>query len=1026
VKRFAMKWPSAWTLGLLILFALVTSLLLSGLVGRSPIWQSSTPWLAALGGCLFGFSLAWLRGAKRDDNRWLIERDLGWRLGFSALFSFLFGATLVFASVHFGAQVREKTAAELKLLSELERSWLLVNELSAAPLARDPSIVSERQREWTLLREHFPDFIALYRRYVELEPNSVALPALRAFSDAYRGLAIEPRLKFDEDGRGQVGALRGALSRARTALASANVDRARLSDQQRDLALKRIAALFAAGLVVLLLGGWRLSRGFQRSMAERTLKLERLALIAQSSQHAVIVTDPAQRIEWVNEGFTRMSGYTLAQAKGRTTSELLAGSNTHPEKLLKQQQQPNADGRVEVLNYDRLGHPFWTEVEFRPLHTDGAAPAGYMAIHANISERVAQREQLKLNLDLLQRIEAVSGTGGWAIDLGFNSVECTAQTRRLMDLSADEPVDIPRVIGLIAPGDQPRLRAALDAAIQRGIGWNLELKHITALGRELTIHSVGSVEYEAGQPVRLIGAIRDVSAERARADALKQARAEAEAASQRAQRANLAKSEFLANMSHEIRTPMTAITGFAELLLRPVGAADDSVRHEAVASIQRNSRHLLTLINDILDLSKIEAGKLEVAAQPIAVAELLRDCALLIRERAHSRGLQFTLSIDSALPLTIESDELRIRQILLNLASNAVKFTERGHVGLRIRIDGAALGLSLVDSGVGISDELKARLFESFEQGDIGTARRYGGTGLGLSLSRRLAQVLGGDLTLERSDSSGSTFTLSLPIPAQAPLELTAERLHEAISSIDGAVLPSVTPERVLTRCRILLVEDNEDNRLLMEYHLEQAGAELAFAEDGVAALERLCRQSPDALDEPAAFDVVLTDIQMPRMDGLALARRLRELGWRRPIIAITAMALRGDSERCLNAGCDAHVKKPIDFPALIATCARYARIGDGGGPSAPADPRLRSLHLRFRERLSERAQVLDDAQRRGDFATLRAALHSLKGAAGAYGFGNLGDAAAEIEAQLLGGGPLTEVAERTRALAEACRESAL
>jgi len=401
-----------------------------------------------------------------------------------------------------------------------------------------------------------------------------------------------------------------------------------------------------------------------------------------------------------------------------------------------------------------------------------------------------------------------------------------------------------------------------------------------------------------------------------------------------ARSASRSKSEFLANMSHEIRTPMTAILGFIDVLEETVSALEGQARASAldcIRTVRRNGRHLLQIINDILDLSKIEAGKLEVESVRCHPAQLVADVCALMRPRAEEKGLSLEVQWEGAIPEAICSDPTRLRQILINLVGNAVKFTETGSVRVCVRYlpapdgaDGAArptMQFEVIDTGIGMTPEQCARLFEPFEQGDTSTTRRFGGTGLGLAISRRLAERLGGTIEVFSTPGAGSTLRLTV---AAAPAEGAGMTEPPPARETSPEAEPPAGSEEAgrLERCRILLAEDAVDNRKLISHFLRRAGAALDMAENGQEAV----RMATEAAAAGRAYDAVLMDMQMPVMDGYEATRRLRAAGYRGAIIALTANAMAGDHLRCTEAGCDAYATKPIRRDLLIELILRHVR----------------------------------------------------------------------------------------------------
>ncbi|MDY0165229.1 MAG: PAS domain S-box protein [Thermoguttaceae bacterium] len=389
------------------------------------------------------------------------------------------------------------------------------------------------------------------------------------------------------------------------------------------------------------------------------------------------------------------------------------------------------------------------------------------------------------------------------------------------------------------------------------------------------------------------------------------------------------KSEFLANMSHEIRTPMTAILGFAETLLNePDSDCTQAERRRAIETIRRNGEHLLALINDILDLSKIEAGKIDVARTRCVPANLLAEVRALMWLRAEEKHLPLTVEYQGLIPEWIDTDPLRLRQILINLVGNAVKFTKRGSVRIVVQLlndlpGGARLRFDVIDTGIGIAEPQIARLFQPFTQADSSTTRQFGGTGLGLTISKRLAEVLGGDITVTSTPGVGSTFSLIIEtgsLAGVALLELPSETgdLSQLAPVLSGE---NSLPEHSRLDCRILLAEDGPDNQRLIAHLLEKAGADVTVVENGQAAVD----EALAAEQRGSPFDVILMDMQMPVMDGYAATQKLRQRGYKGAIVALTAHAMADDRRKCLDAGCDDYATKPIDRARLLKVVAEHA-----------------------------------------------------------------------------------------------------
>ena len=374
-----------------------------------------------------------------------------------------------------------------------------------------------------------------------------------------------------------------------------------------------------------------------------------------------------------------------------------------------------------------------------------------------------------------------------------------------------------------------------------------------------------------------------------------------------AERANRAKTYFLANMSHEMRTPLNSIIGFSETLKSHASSSKE--KDESVETILRSSRHLLSIINDILDLSKIEAGKLEVEKTKTSPFQIVKDINMIIGPQAERKGLGFNLEYTFPLPEYIYSDPVRIKQILLNLCSNAIKFTKKGLVRVRIyhTTENNKLHIDVMDSGIGLTRDQIDKVFKAFQQADASTTRQYGGTGLGLYLSKQFAERLGGTIRTQSVVNLGSTFSLEVDTGDISYYRMLHSEDQVRYQANNDAV--PTTEQYSAHGVNILVVDDNPDNQRLISVLLKKAGAIITLANNGAEAVETALTNE---------FEIVLMDMQMPIMDGLEATRMLRQKGYDRPIIALTANAMLEDRKKCEEAGCDSFLTKPINKKQLF------------------------------------------------------------------------------------------------------------
>lgn len=480
-----------------------------------------------------------------------------------------------------------------------------------------------------------------------------------------------------------------------------------------------------------------------------------------------------------------------------------------------------------------------------------------------------------------------------------------------------------------------------------------------------------------------------------------------------AEAANHAKTQFLANMSHEFRTPVAAVVGYAEMLMD--SRLPNDQRLQVVQSIIRNGRHLLALISDVLDLTKIEAGKLEMERIPCSVWRVVTEALSVAGVVAHEKNLQIEAVPLGRIPRVITADPTRFRQILDNLLTNAVKFTPQGkRVEMRVQLSGIDkdnrrnLIIEVEDQGIGMSPEVVAKLFQPFTQADASTTRRYGGTGLGLSICKKLAESMGGGVSVRSKPGVGSCFILSMPVD---PADLRDLVDKDDLSKGSKVIQRGQSTVRNKLFGRVLLADDNPDNRNIVRFFLERVGLTVDTAENGLVAVEKATSKE---------YDMVLMDMQMPELDGYSATRTLRQKGYQRAIVALTAHAMAGDEEKCLQAGCNAYLTKPVNADMLIeivgkelqtrkwdpqlADLSRRSYV-DHPVESTPAPPKeepkeptLDELIAEYRAALPGKVQEMEKALQAFDRVKLTSLAHKLRGAAGMYGFGTVSQLAGDIE----------------------------
>lgn len=642
------------------------------------------------------------------------------------------------------------------------------------------------------------------------------------------------------------------------------------------------------------------------SDTQRTLEQQLFAI----NQHTIVsIADVSGRITYVNDLFVQISGYSREELLGQ--DHRLVNSGLHPRSVFEDLWQTIAAGQVwsgEICNRRKDGTLYWVNSTIVPFMDDAGLPYQYMSIRSDITPLKQADESLRHTVfELGERVKE------WTC--------LSAVIQALQDDTRSDAESLAAVASLIPPGWLKPDHTF--ARIQwRGVCCVTEPFEVSdwCLRAGIPGGNAGDCvevfrQREVGMPQppflyeeKVL--LNNIAAQIGQAMARRQAQRDLRVARDAAEAASRAKSDFLANMSHEVRTPMNGIIGMTGLAL---AASSTGEMREYMQVVKRSAESLLDIINDILDFSKIEAGKLAVETVDFDLRQTVREALLVMVPKAQEKGVALRIDFSADLSACVKGDPTRLRQVLLNLVSNAIKFTERGEVRVQLTRSTNPQGQSRVlfvvrDTGIGIAPDKLRSIFEAFTQADTSTTRKFGGTGLGLTISQRLVKLMGGELQVESRPGEGSTFRFELPFePGQLPAE--------------GRPVAAVA-ERSTPAMRVLLVEDHPVNQMLATRLLEKWGHTVVLAQNGREALEWLAGGE--------VFDVVLMDMQMPEMGGIEATQRIRQLeqargGHRHAIVAMTANVMQGDRELCLNAGMDDYISKPIQQDELAAKLHRFA-----------------------------------------------------------------------------------------------------
>ena len=707
------------------------------------------------------------------------------------------------------------------------------------------------------------------------------------------------------------------------------------------------------------LGDRRIYTGIARDVSERRAADAELRLLSHAMGNAVegiSRVGPDGRFVSVNAAYAALIGRPAAGLVGVPVEATVHPDDVGLVRGAVAAMAATGKGEAEVRGV-RDGAVFHHHLTLVAIRGAGGACEGHFCFAKDVTDRKRADDECRRSQELLAGVldgsqsgvlalDAVRDAGGAVVDFVFRLVNPAAErllrrtagellgTRLLAEFPDNVETGMFARYADVATGGQPF--AIEHHHGDRGLAaWF----HVAACrlgdgGVAITFADISDRKRAEADAVRYtvdLEAARDRTERQAAELAVKGE--QLDVALHAAEQASVAKGNFLANMSHEIRTPMAAILGYADLMLdptRPAGAWRNDLQ-----SIRRNGQHLLEIINDVLDLSKIEAGGMATERIPADLTRLAADAVSITRPRAIEHGLVLRLDFATPVPRGGVTDPLRLRQILINLIANAVKFTPHGTITLRVTCDGpsdanAVVRFDVVDTGVGMTDAEQAKLFQPFVQADVSTTRRFGGTGLGLTISRQFARMLGGDITVRSAPGAGSTFSVAVPVGPVDAGQMVAGLTEAVTPAADAAA--DAEPVGRLDGVRVLLAEDGLDNREILTAYLRGAGAAVETVEDGRCAVTAALA----AVTAGRPFAAILMDMQMPELDGYGATSELRHHGYAGPVIALTAHAMADDRAKCLAAGCDDYLTKPVDRRALVAAITHHVDRTGGGAARPP------------------------------------------------------------------------------------------
>jgi PAS domain S-box-containing protein len=733
--------------------------------------------------------------------------------------------------------------------------------------------------------------------------------------------------------------------------------------------------------------------------------------LAESERRFRNIADASPMLLWIsdegdNRTFFSKAWYTFT---GLSHDESLADgwrAAIHPDDLAQYELAwaESAQKHTKLQREYRLRHHSgsyrWMLEQAVPMSLSQLSSAharadAYVSSCVDLSTRHAEELERHSNEARFRAVSEAAPLGIFVTDTAGNYIYTNNQFQSISGQQAEDSLGS-GWIKAIHLDDRARIISTWNESIQSNAPFGQSCRYIRDDG-SLAWCSIKAATIRTADTITgWVGIVEDITTTH-------QFEQELMAAKQAAEAAMHSKSQFLANMSHEMRTPLTAIIGFAEAILQDFES--DPKELHCLQVILNNSNHLLEVINDILDLSKLDAGAVSIEESTFELVPMLEEIRAMFSPRIAEKALSFSVHYEWPLPRWLATDVLRLKQVIINLLSNSIKFTEKGWIDVRVTFNAPAeeLSISVSDSGIGMTNEQQAKLFQPFSQANESITRKYGGTGLGLTISRRLARALGGEIQVSSEPGRGSVFTVSIK-----PRLPDRELITDGRGTQDKVISAQIKAPPAL-KGHVLFADDAVDNRQLVQYLLSKVGLTAVMVEDGGEALQA-------ALSQP--FDLILLDIQMPHVDGLSAARSMRVAGIKTPIVALSAGTMSSDVLEAVEAGCSMHLGKPFSAKAFYQMLARFLSAADGAPdtneqqrlPNRPAvrsipepytaiiDAQMIPLLHQFIARLPGRLEEIKSAIASSDGEKVLLLAHRLKGSAGLYGFPVLADLGAALE----------------------------